>query len=161
MTASWQTDVEAGHEWAEGLIRQTANARAWPVSVEDQALDIAETALPSGFTGWFADPQDYYAELAALWSSDAPSNPPNGWNELGITWASAGDASYTAAEEARLGSPVTLVTDTVSASGSDLATAGQSGLDFFSPTKGWLDPSGYKFWMPVGAIGVGLWLWKK
>jgi hypothetical protein len=162
MPAAWQTDIEDGHEWVVNTINQTANARGWPVEWEQTGLDVAQAALPSGMSGWFADPEDYYSELTIQWSeAGIGMNPPQGWDELGTTWASAGNAAYTAAEEARLGSPVTLVTDTVTESLEQVGQAGETGLGFFSPTKGWLDPTGYKFWLPVAGIGLGCWLWKR
>ncbi len=148
MSASWQTNIEAGHEWAVGLINQTANARGWSVEWEEAGLEVAQQALPTGFSSWFADPEEYYAELAQLWAETGMgNNPPTGWDELGTTWASAGNAAYTAAEEANLGSPVTIVTDTIAASVADASQATDTGLAFFSPTKGWIDPTGYKFWL--------------
>ena len=158
MSAAWQTDLSAAEQWAADQINTVSTARGWSAEWLVVANEAIDEAIPAGFQAWFADPQDFFADLTVEWSEAGQgTDPPDGWDELGRVWASAGDAAYTAAEEERLGSVSTMVADTVTSSAADVTKAGDATLGFFSPTKGWLDPSGYKFWMPV-AGGLGLYL---
>ena len=163
MAAAMQLDLDSAIEWAAQQVEQTEAARGWPESAIASADAALAAAEPGVFERLWTSPQEYYSELAESWSEAGArqGTVPVGWNELGIVWASAGDAAYTAAVEQDLGSVVTLVTDTAAATAADLDQAGEGALGFFSPTKGWLDPSGYKFWIPVvGGAGI-FWLWKR
>ena len=157
MSAAWQTDIQAAQDWADQQIGTVGEARSWPPGWRTKAYEVVANSAPTGMATWWTSPEEFFEELTSAWSSEGQGmDPPTGWDELGRVWASAGQASYTAAEEERLGSASTIVVDTVSASTADVAQAGESGLAFFSPTKGWLDPTGYKFWVPVAGAGV-LW----
>lgn len=162
MAEAWQTDVSAAQEWADEQIDIVSGARGWPVGWITVGQEAVGDAAPSGFWSWFAEPAEFFENLAEVWSERGMGmDPPAGWDELGRVWASAGNASYTAAEEIELQSLGTQLAGTATASVADVSQAGAATAGFFSPTKGWLDPSGYKFWLPVAGIGVGCWLWKR
>jgi hypothetical protein len=98
---AWETNYDAAVEQALEWIETVADARGWSSSEEAKAIALVEDARDEA--EGFADLDDtftvkFWAALSSSWGSI--SNPPEGWDGLGETFASASGASYDPIERA-------------------------------------------------------------
>ncbi len=110
---TWETNYDAAVDQALAWIETVANARGWSSSEEAKAIALVEDA--KDYAEGFEDLDEtfavkFWSRLASSWGD--VSSAPEGWDELGETFASAAGASY---------DPVERVVDNVSQFVSDVA----------------------------------------
>ena len=117
-TADWQEDRDAAISQAKEWTATTATAKAWPSTWSDYGIQVIDRSTDgSGDTA-----AQFWEELVSDWGTAAGADRPDGWDQLGATFSSATDATYTAAAARDLGSVSSIAMGTIEASVSDPKT---------------------------------------